>query len=258
MELSVIFFLFAVIVVLAAGLCLTAKAASDNADAAIEYSEENKALRAEKNELLLDKITLSEINEELETDNIRLSEAVRELREINKELTAEQPKKEQAREYLPPPDIPTNMMRCEPYDRFHPGSEQNKLQRLCETNRYGIRVYYDENGAPWCCAALAGAYGTEIGHCYRFTLENGNTIPVILADYKHPIDNVRSDDYGDIDENYDGEACISVIEFVVDMQAIPERVKNAGTMTALPDFGGLYGHGGNIVKVEDCGRRWEP
>lgn len=274
MQTGIIVFLGATIIVIGVILARVVNISNAEGAEAAEYRKRFVNKKLENDILLQDKIELEEKCEILYVDNVRLTEAVRELREINKALTAEQPKeKQQAREYLPPPDIPTNMMRCEPYrvldnydehfdpvykSAFHPNSEQYKLQQECKTGIYGMRVYFDDKGNDWYCTALAGAYGSEIGHCYRFTLENGNTIPVILADYKHPIDKVRSDDYGDIDENYDGESCISIIEFVVDMQVIPESVRNAGTMTALDEFGGLHGHGGNIVKVEDCGRRWNP
>ena len=133
------------------------------------------------------------------------------------------------------------------------------MQEECFTDfTTGIRYWTDESGEPWCCAALAGAYGREIGQCYIFTLKNGYTIPVIMADFKHPIDNIRADDYGDDDINYDGQKCINIIEFIVDMVAAPVCVKQAGTMSALECFGGLYGNLGNIVKIEYLGRRWEP
>lgn len=181
-------------------------------------------------------------------------------------IHTEEPKERKVGDEVVLPDIPTNTYRCEPYlvydeeneiwvDAFIAGSHQNKLQQVCHTDEStGIRYYIDENGKKWYCAALAGAFGIEIGAEYEFTLANGAVIPVIQADYKHSIINPRYDDYGDADINYDGEDCICVIEFVVDMRVIPDKVAKAGTMSALEQYGGLFGHGGNITNVVYYGR----
>ena len=80
-----------------------------------------------------------------------------------------------------------------------------------------------------------------------------------MGDFKHPIDNVRPDDFGDICPlgNYDGEDALCILEFIVDMAFVPKAVKEAGTMSALETFGGLYGNGGNIVEIIDTGRKWK-
>lgn len=245
-----------------------------------DYSVHEQQLIADKKTLLNDKKELINRNSELYADNVQLTEAIKELKAVNKELTStapvvvvEEPQQEieqTTSKYLPETYIPTNMFRCEPYQiwdeekevyksAFVKGSEQRALQDECYTDsQTGIRCWTEESGEVWGCAALAGAYGREIGQCYIFTLRNGHTIPVIMADFKHPIDNIRADDYGDDDINYDGQKCINVIEFIVDMAATPEHVKQAGTMSALECFGGLYGTMGDIVNVEPCGRRWEP
>lgn len=209
---------------------------------------------------------LREDNKQLLSENVRLLEenqrliiANDELKSINTELSAPAPvtvepeqEPEEPTPGLLPEGVHTNIFRCEPYT-FAAGSDQQKLQERCETDpETGIRRY-----GEWYCAALAGAYGIEIGHCYTFTLANGTVIPVILSDFKHPIDNIRSNDYGDSDVNYLGDDCICVIEFVVDMNAIPEGVKMSGTMSVLNMFGGLYSYGGDIVKIEYLGRKWK-
>jgi hypothetical protein len=242
------------------------------------YAVHEEQLIADKKTLLNDKKELINRNSELYADNVQLTAAIRELKAVNKELTntapvVEEPQQEieqTTSKYLPENYIPTNMFRCEPYQiwdeekkeyksAFVKGSEQRALQDECFTdNQTGIRYWSEESGEVWCCAALAGAYGCEIGQCYIFTLRNGYTIPVIMADFKHPIDNIRADDYGDDDVNYDGQKCINVIEFVIDMAAALDCVKQAGTMSALECFGGLYGNMGDIVNVEPCGRRWRP
>ena len=40
--------------------------------------------------------------------------------------------------------------------------------------------------------------------------------------------------------------------------AIPQAVKQAGTMSVLNMFGGLYSYDGDIVSVAECGEVWEP
>lgn len=213
------------------------------------------ALISEKDKLILDSISLQERNDELYDENVRLSDAIKELREINKEHVSVEV--EQKKKYFPD-SLPTNMFRCEPY-KFAKNSQQAMLQEECFTDEEtGIRCWYDNEGCKFYCAALAGAYGIEIGKCYIFTLANGEVIPVIQADFKHPIDNVCDDDYGDIDKNYDNETCLSVIEFVVDIERIPERVRQTGTMSALKRFGGISGHGSNIVNVVELERKWRP
>lgn len=245
-------------------------------------NSENKIteLIQDKEKLLLENITLQEKNDELYSDNVKLTAAVKELRQINKELMNEEavqdispaPAETIKATGLLPENVHTNMFRCEPFEviedtyendlvyksAFIEGSHQNKLQQECQTDpETGIR-YYDDGHTKWLCAALAGAYGTEIGHAYTFTLANCERIPVIMSDFKHPIDNVRAADYGDVDRNYLGDDCINVIEFVVDMNEIPQVVKQAGTMTALDRFGGLYSYDGDIVEVKDEGRVWRP
>lgn len=158
---------------------------------------------------------------------------------------------------LLPSGISTNMYCCEPYDKFVVNSEQAMLQEDCFTDtQTGIR-YYLLDGKKYLCAAMATAYGTEIGWTYSVHLKNGYDFDVIVADFKHDISAPRADDYGDTTENYDGAAAICIIEFVVDMAFLPRAVKDAGTMSALEQFGGLYGNGGNIVEINDTGRIWK-
>ena len=226
-------------------------------DSQVSESRINELI-AEKDLLLAEYATLAEKNAELYSDNVKLADAVRELREINKALTAEPTETEPEEEPKLLPDGHTNTYRCEDYRLFDPKSQQAALQRECFTDNLGtgIRIYMSEDELFYYCAALAGAYGTEIGHAYHIKLKCGTTLNVIMGDYKHPIDNVSPDDYGDADVNYDGQPTTSVIEFIVDMNAIPEAVRQSGTMSALGEFGGLYGDGGDIVEIKDLGKVW--
>lgn len=204
-------------------------------------------------------ITVEELETFVEDDDIVVEEKI----VIHSESEVTERK---VGDHITLPDIPTNIYRCEPYmvynelneqwvDAFITGSHQRKLQQVCLTDKEtGIRYYVDEDGKKWYCAALAGAFDIKIGSLYEFTLANGTIIPVIQADFKHDIRNPRLDDYGDSDINYDGEKCIGVVEFVVDMRVIPNSVAMAGTMSALKEYGGLYGHEGNIVDIVYYGR----
>lgn len=264
---GLIIFLGAVAVILSIGLVMITSQYINLCKQVEADNSENKTteLMQEKEKLLLENITLQEKNDELYSDNVKLTAAVKELRQINKELMNEEavqdispaPAETVKATGLLPNNFHTNMFRCEPY-KFAQGSKQAMLQERCRTDpETGIR-YFDDGQTKWFCAALAGAFGTEIGHCYAFKLANGIVIPVIMSDFKHPIDNVRADDYGDKDVNYLGEECINVIEFVVDMDEIPQPVKQAGTMSVLARFGGLYSYDGDIVEVKDEGRVWRP
>lgn len=154
------------------------------------------------------------------------------------------------------PGAPTNFYTCEPYDRFTKNSEQAVLQEECFTDAItGIR-YAVIDGQKYKCAAMATAYGTEIGNTYEIELECGTVENIILGDFKHDISTPSANDYGDPCKNYDGERCINVIEFIVDMRAIPPEVKNFGTMGILEQYGGLYGNGGNIKRITFTGRKW--
>lgn len=267
MQTAVTIFLAVTVAALAIVLTLVTTKFVDLCQQVEADSSENKIteLIQDKEKLLLENITLQEKNDELYSDNVKLTAAIKELRQINKELMNEEavqdippaPAETVKASGLLPENVHTNMFRCEPY-KFAKGSQQAMLQEVCRTDaETGIRCY-DDGRTMWLCAALAGAFGTEIGHAYMFTLANGEVIPVIMSDFKHPIDNVRADDYGDADKNYLGDECINVIEFVVDMDVIPTEVKQAGTMSALDRFGGLYSYDGDIVDVKDEGRVWRP
>lgn len=174
-------------------------------------------------------------------------------------------------EIMPLPDAPTNVLSCEPYmakekdesgnirykNAFAANSEQAMLQEDCFTDDNGIR-YITINGKKCLCAALATAYSAEIGTVFAVTLHCGEKMYVICADFKNPLSEAGEPIYGTPCTNYDGEEALGLIEFVVDWTKLPRVVKDAGTFTILPSFGGLYGIGGNVVKMEKLGRWWKP
>lgn len=165
-----------------------------------------------------------------------------------------------------PEGLDTNRYDCEHYI-FGAGSDQYWLQTYCYTDDKGLR-YFLHNGKKYYCVAMGGAYGIDIGDIWDVTLECGNTFGIILSDYQHPIDMIDPNDFGEIYErdiygnaigvlrNYDKEPVCHVLEFVVDMDSLHKSVKMAGTVSALKEFGGLYGDGGNIAEIKYQGRAW--
>jgi hypothetical protein len=117
---------------------------------------------------------------------------------------------------------------------------------------------------------MGGAYGIDIGDAWRVTLANGAEFNVIRADYQHDISDPDPDDFGERYEydsagnivgplrNYDGEECVHVLEFIADLDKLPQEAKDAGGMHGVDYFGGIHGNGGNIVKLKYLGRKWEP
>lgn len=162
-----------------------------------------------------------------------------------------------SKERLPECDA-TNTYRCMDYRKLtNTRSEQYALQRECYNHdEYGIRVF-SYGGKDYFCAALGSAYGRTIGDTWTITLECGTVFNVILSDFKD--DGTVDNFFGHSDINYDGDKnVINIVEFVVDMEYVPEKVVDAGTMSALPEFGGLYGSGGNVAKIEYTGQVWFP
>lgn len=181
------------------------------------------------------------------------------------------PEPENSGEVMPIPDAPTNVLSCEPYmtkekdesgnirykNAFAANSEQAMLQEDCFTDENGIR-YYKTGGKKCLCAALATAYSTEIGTVSEAELKNGTKLLIICADFKNPLEEANEPIYGTPCANYDGQDAVCLFEFVVDWTKLPRIVKDAGTFTVLPQFGGLYGDGGNVVKLTKLGRWWKP
>ena len=155
------------------------------------------------------------------------------------------------------PDGLTHTFRCEDFRLFVKGSEQWKLQQECITDLdTGIR-FYMHGSKPYLCAAMASAYGITSGSGFEVELENGEIINVILSDYKHDLTKAHADDFGDPDRDYSGNDCTCVIEFVYDEKVAPRLVLLRGGMF-IERFGGLYGEGGNLVRITYEGRIWKP
>lgn len=155
----------------------------------------------------------------------------------------------------------TNVISGMPYTAItNHASEQWKLQ--CDENTftgdYGIRCYSD-NERVYFLAAMGSAYGRTIGDAFRVTLKCGTVMYVMLAEYKD--DGTDPNFFGHPAPNYDEEIATCILEFIYDPEKIDAKVRGengSGTFTVFDEFGGLYGDGGDIVKIEYLGRRWEP
>lgn len=225
-------------------------------------------VRREKNRLIVEKaeakkelVMLESINAGLLADNARLT-AERDAAKTQQEEPeiVENAAEPERGDLLPLPSVSTNMISMEPFGNFAKNSEQAILQEDCFTADgffEGVR-YYLHDGAVAYCAALSTNYAAEIGTVLEVTLCNGVNFNVICADFKNPLDDPRSDYYGTPCRNYQGMDAVCILEFVVDMEKIPDRVKKAGTFTVFPELGGLYGYGGNIKSIRRLGRWWKP
>lgn len=223
------------------------------------HSDHAKTL-LEKAEIEKNSFTLEQINAGLMADNARLKAerdaALSQQEETENVEIAAEPERG---DLLPLPAAPTNVISMESFNIFVENSEQAMLQEDCFTDDYfqGVRYYlHDETKAY--CAALSTNYADEIGTVLEVTLCNGVSFNVICADFKNPLGDPRKDWYGSPCRNYSGQDAVCVIEFVVDMERIPRAVKTAGTFTAMPELGGLYGEGGNIKEIRKVGRWWKP
>lgn len=184
---------------------------------------------------------------------------------IFEEEIPESGKEECSKERLPV-GVDTNRYDCEPHT-FGYGTHQYWLQSACYTDELGLR-YFLHNGKKYYCVAMGGAYGVDIGDIWDVTLECGTEFGIILSDYQHSIDPPDPNDFGEIYErdiygnvvdilrNYDGEPVCHVLEFVVEIDKLNPYILGAGTVSAIKEFGGLYGDGGNIVDISYIGRAW--
>lgn len=146
------------------------------------------------------------------------------------------------------PDVSTNMYTYMDYRAITDvTSQQWAYQQVCDTNIYGIR----EIGGYF-AVAMGSYYSTTIGDTFHITLKNGSEFDVFLADCKDDAD-TDSVHMGTAIQNYDGKDCLNVIEFVVDTDVVSNSVKKAGTFSAMDQFGGLYGDGGDIISIEYTG-----
>ena len=154
------------------------------------------------------------------------------------------------------PEGHTNMISGMPYTSItDKKSEQWKLQLQAYTGKYGIRCYSDGD-RTYFLAAMGSAYGREIGTAFRVTLKCGTEMYVMLGEFKD--DGTDPNFFGHPTTHADGYDVTCVLEFIYDAEHINSKALQAGNFCNIECFGGLHGYGGDIVKIEYLGRRWEP
>lgn len=99
-------------------------------------------------------------------------------------------------------------------------SPQYKLQQQAYTGDYGIRMVDGRY-----CVAMGSYWATEIGTKLDVYLESGEVIYVILGDNKQ---NCHTDS-----SNRVGSGNKDVLEFIVDVNEIPSKVKNCGNFNCI-------------------------
>ncbi len=154
------------------------------------------------------------------------------------------------------PEGHTNVISGMPYTTItNKRSEQWALQLQAFTGKYGIRCYFDGEHIYF-LAAMGSAYGRTIGDAFRVTLRCGTEFYVMLGDFKD--DGTDPDFFGHPTKHIDGYDVTCVLEFIYDKKHIDSKAQQAGNFCNIDYFGGLHGDGGDIVKIEYLGRRWEP
>jgi len=154
------------------------------------------------------------------------------------------------------PEGRTNVISGMPYTTItNKRSEQWALQLQAYTGKYGIRCYFDGDHIYF-LAAMGSAYGRTIGDAFRVTLRCGTEFYVMLAEYKD--DGSDPNFFGHPTKHIDGYDVTCVLEFIYDKASINSKALQAGNFCVLECFGGLHGDGGDIVRIEYLGRKWEP
>lgn len=107
-----------------------------------------------------------------------------------------------------------------PHTLFSQNSLQYKIQEMSRTDNDGLRVV-DERY----CVAIGSYFGTEIGQYFDLVLENGTTIPCVMADVKA---DVHTDS---LNIATTANGCVS--EFIVSLDNLKKIVKKAGNISIL-------------------------
>ncbi len=237
---------------------------ADQGECIDRLEEDNKVLISDKRELV------REI-EKLNVDKDRLADEVKALREtgaaksqqeenqLNELESGDNDEILQANAISSKERLPeghTNVISGMPYTSItDKKSEQWALQLAAYTGKYGIRSYFDGDHIYF-LAAMGSAYGRTIGDTFRVTLRCGTVLYVMLAEFKD--DGTDPNFFGHPTTHADGYDVTCVLEFIYDAEHIDSKALQAGNFCNIECFGGLHGYGGDIVKIEYLGRKWEP
>lgn len=110
-------------------------------------------------------------------------------------------------------------------------SAQWKLQEQAYTDKNGLRKIDDAY-----LVALGSYYGTKLGVRYTVTLSTGNQFDIILCDCKDDRHTNKTHQYT--------TASGCVLEFYVETEKMPKKVRQLGSISAIEEFKG------NVVSIE--------
>lgn len=110
-------------------------------------------------------------------------------------------------------------------------SAQWKLQEQAYTDENGLRKIGDAY-----LVALGSYYGTKLGVRYTVTLSTGNQFDIILCDCK-------DDRHTNKTHQYTAASCC-VLEFYVETEKMPKKVRQLGSISAIEEFKG------NVISIE--------
>ena len=144
--------------------------------------------------------------------------------------------------------VPQGGHEWKPYARYQAitakDSPQYRLQQMAKTDENGLRYVTDSDGTKRYCVALpvywAGGTSKDIGRCFDVKMANGSTIHCVLGDIKK----VEHSQNGEGKFGAHGE----LMEFQVDMDRLPDPVRNSGNISR---FGGAFGGEAEQITVYD-------
>lgn len=229
---------------------------SELVDTRIKYSAAKDLLKDLQcqNEALRTKN--AELSRELETERTNAEMLKRAFLDAEFPVDIIEEPEEAVTEGLQLPEGRTNVISGMPYTTItNKKSEQWALQLRAFTGEYGIRCYSDGD-RTYFLAAMGSAYGREIGTAFRVTLKCGTGLYVMLGEFKD--DGTDPNFFGHPATHADGYDVTCVLEFIYDAEHINSKALQAGNFCNIEHFGGLHGYGGDIVKIEYLGRKWEP
>lgn len=208
--------------------------------AVLQLEQQNKTLRLKN----------AELSQQLETERINaemLKQAF-----LDAEFSVDIVEEPEQSDGLPLPEGHTNVISGMPYTAItNKQSEQWKLQLEATTDENGIRRW-----KGYILAALGSAYTHTIGDAFHVVLRCGSEFDVMCGEFKD--DGTDPNFFGHPTKHADGYDVTCVLEFIYDKDSINSKALQAGNFCNIEYFGGLHGDGGDIVKIEYLGRKWEP
>lgn len=145
-----------------------------------------------------------------------------------------------ATEFMELPDLNTSFKSYMSYRCItNTSSEQYKLQSEAWTDDNGLRRLGDDY-----MVALGSYYSSNIGDRFIITLDTDAQFTAVMADMKADKHTDNTNRYSAVYDSDGNFISANVIEFIVDTNELPQKVKLWGDVSAIDDFSG------NIVSIE--------